>query len=146
MCRDKPACWRGCKSPAGKENSDSIIASSTCLPLLLPLAGLIALLELTGRSVYLETSSKTKPAEVKEVGRRDGKTIWRIDIPNEMDQRSTQLSGKTANSGGPGKIQAAIDPKIDFTDIVPIGRIFSIFPEPWPARRPGGCDDSTGVR
>jgi len=26
--RDKPACCRGCKSPTGKENSDSILASS----------------------------------------------------------------------------------------------------------------------
>src|SRR5262249_60225288 len=26
--RDKPACCRGCKSPTGKENSESILASS----------------------------------------------------------------------------------------------------------------------
>ena len=42
--RDKPACCRGCKSPTGKENSESILASS--------LAGYIARCEPKRRQRY----------------------------------------------------------------------------------------------
>jgi V8-like Glu-specific endopeptidase len=74
------------------------------------------LLKRSGSSVYVATSNKVKPTiEVREVGRRDGQTVWQIDTLENEDQRITQLLGKTAVREDPRKIRAAIDPKVDFT-------------------------------
>jgi V8-like Glu-specific endopeptidase len=70
----------------------------------------------SSRYVYVATSNKTKPTiGVREVGRHDGETVWQIGIPDNKDQKSTHLFGKTAVKEDPEKIRAAIDPKINFT-------------------------------
>jgi V8-like Glu-specific endopeptidase len=78
------------------------------------------LLRLTSRSLYVATSGETKPTmEVQNIERRNGHSVWRIEIPDSSGQEITQLLGKSAARDDPEKIRAAIDPTVDFTSHCP---------------------------
>jgi hypothetical protein len=54
------------------------------------------LLELNSRSVYVTTAKAKAPVtEVTKIGRHNGRTLWRIAIPDQEDQKLTSLFGKT---------------------------------------------------
>jgi len=69
--RDKPACCRGCKSPTGKENSDSILASS--------LAGYIA-------RCLLKRRPEVPVGRALELRKADGSGCR---LPSEMEEGNT---------------------------------------------------------